>query len=334
MKWIHRKGSEPSNFRYVTESGAEVSASEAERIDELRIPPAWRDVHIAANSRSAIQAWGYDVRGRKQYRYHPRAVQKGELRKFYRVRQMARDLPAIRRRLASDFRKRRMPKEKVLAGVIQLISHGFFRIGHERYLKENRTFGISTLNKTHVVVDGDSLTFSYVGKRSIKHKQVVAAPELIKFIKELQTSPGRRLFRYLEDERWRDVTARDVNNYFRKIAGDFPYTAKDLRTWGGTLRAATILAELGPPNSATEAKKNIVSTIRMVAAELGNTPAICRKSYVHPVILDRYESDGLIIRWRNASKTTPYSHSPEERALIAFLDEHFPERRKRRRIGE
>jgi DNA topoisomerase I len=309
MKWIYRKGAKSKGFRYVTEMEKPVSVKEA-----------------------AIQAWGYDVRGRKQYRYHPKAVQKGEMRKFYRVRQMARDLPAIRRRIAADFRKRGMSKEKVLAGVVRLISLGFFRIGSERYLKENRTFGISTLNKSHVRVEGDGIVFSYVGKRSIKHRQVVAEPELAKFVTALLASPGRRLFRYQKvDGTWCDVSARDVNTYFREIAGDFPYTAKDLRTWGGTLRAATVLAELGPAKTVTEAKRNIVSTVRMVAAELGNTPAICRKSYVHPVILDRYLSDGLTISWRKSRTTDAFGHSPEERALIGFLDEHFPERRKRRR---
>lgn len=336
-KWILRKGSKGRGFSYVAPDGRVLrKAADLERIDALRIPPAWRDVHVAANPRAAIQAWGLDARGRKQYRYHERAVEKGEMRKYYRVRELARDLPGIRARLNADFRKRVLTREKVCAGVLRLIADGFFRVGSERYEKDNNTFGITTLRKKHVFVDGESVVFDYVGKRSIDQHHVIASSDVARFVKQLLATPGSRLFRYRGDEGWRDVDARDVNDYLQSVAS-FPYTAKDFRTWGGSLRAATVLADLGKGKSNNERRKNVVTAVRLVAAELGNTPAICRKSYVHPIIITRYLKSGAVIypesKSRQGSKAAraPFAHSPEERSLIAFLDEHFPERRGERR---
>jgi DNA topoisomerase I len=335
-KWILRKGSKKTGFRYEAPNGRTLqSKAELERIDSLRIPPAWRDVHIAASSRTAIQAWGLDARGRKQYRYHPRAVEKGQMRKYYRVREMARDLPRIRARLNADFRKRGLPREKVCAGILLLIGDGFFRVGSERYERDNNTFGITTLKKKHVVVHGDSVEFDYVGKRSIRHRRVIESPEITRFVKQLLRTPGPRLFRYDSGGKWSDVDAREINEYLESVAA-FPYTAKDFRTWGGSLRAATVLADLGKGKSANERKKNVVTAVRLVAAELGNTPAICRKSYVHPIIIAKYMKSGALIQPDAKPKVKKredgrYAHSPEEKSLIAFLDEHFPERRSERR---
>lgn len=330
-KWIVRKGSKTTGFRYLGPTGQAVrKASELERIDALRIPPAWRDVQISTDPRAAIQVWGFDARGRKQYRYHHRAVEKGELRKYYRVRQMARDLPTLRSRIQRDFRRKALTREKVCAGIVRLIARGFFRVGSERYEKENNTFGITTLRKSHAMVLGDTTVFEYRGKRSIPQRNVVVARDLARFVNALLETPGTRLFRYQEDGKWHNVDARDVNNYLESIAS-FPYTAKDFRTWGGTLRAATVLAELGKGMSQNERKKNVVTAVRLVAAELGNTPAICRKSYVHPVVIMRYLRSGTTITLppaTQASAKNGIDHAPEERALIEFLDEYFPERRK------
>lgn len=328
-KWILRKGSKKKGFRYVAPPSASVSAAARERIRSLAIPPGWKDVHIAWDSRAAIQAWGLDARGRKQYRYHPRAVAKGELRKYYRVRQMARDLPAIRRRIAADSRQRGFTREKVAAVVVRLIAHGFFRVGSERYVRENNTFGMTTMRKSHVSVYGDNVVFDYVGKRGIRHRQIVVDVELARLIRSLLTTPGARLFRYRSKDGWRDLDSDEVNDYFRCLA-DFPYTVKDLRTWGGTLRAATILAEIGPAKTKTEAKQNVSTALRLVASELGNTPAICRKAYVHPVLIAQYTRRGATIRAGRprSQPADPLSHAAEEKALINFLDEYFPERRK------
>jgi DNA topoisomerase I len=334
--WIVREGSKTKGFRYVGPGGRAVAAkAELERIDKLRIPPAWKDVHISTNARAAIQVWGFDDRGRKQYKYHPRAVEKGELRKYYRVRQMARDLPTLRAKVMRDFRRKGLSKQKVCAGIVRLISDSFFRVGSDRYQKENNTFGITTMRKSHVVMlDEESVQFEYRGKRSITQRNVVVGKDLVRFVGELIKTPGTRLFRYKEDGKWQDVDSRDVNDYIEQIA-QFPYTAKDFRTWGGTLRAATVLAELGKGKSQSERKKNVVTAVRLVASELGNTPTICRKSYVHPVVVMKYLRGGTTITLPShakASANNGLGHAPEESALIEFLDEFFPERRKEQRV--
>jgi len=331
QKWIVREGSKTKGFRYKGPSGIAIkNAAELERFDALRIPPAWRDVHISTNPRGAIQVWGFDARGRKQYKYHRRAVEKGELRKYYRVGQMARDLPAIRARIQRDFRRVGLSKEKVCAGIVRLIGEGFFRVGSDKYQKENNTFGITTMRKSHVTILGDSVEFEYKGKRSITQRNVVTAKDLTRFVEALLETPGPRLFRYQEDGKWTDVDSHDVNDYIESVA-QFPYTAKDFRTWGGTLRAATVLAELGKGKSSNERKKNVVTAVRLVASELGNTPAILRKSYVHPVVIMKYLRSGTTITLpakAKASSLNGVGYAPEESALIEFLDEYFPERRK------
>ncbi len=335
QQWILRKGTKTTGFRYVTRNGKPVrSKQQLERIDALRIPPAWREVHVAAGERAPIQAWGFDARGRKQYRYHTRAVEKGELRKHHRVRQLANDLPTLRRKLDKAFRRRGFPKEKVCAGILVLISDAFFRVGSDRYEHDNNTFGITTLKKSHTTVAGHAVRIEYKGKRGIKQWQFIHFPDMVGFIKSLLKTPGRRLFRYQEDGKWLDVTARDVNDYLKELA-QFPYTAKDFRTWGGTLRMATVLADMDRPRNERERRKTVVSAFRFVAADLGNTPAICRKSYVHPVLISRYLQNGSTIDIRHEShrvkNASPFRHSAEEKALIAFLAEHFPDRRKKRR---
>jgi DNA topoisomerase-1 len=335
QKWILRKGSKESGFQYVSPTGTKVrSRAELERVDALRIPPAWREVHVAASTRAPIQAWGFDARGRKQYRYHARAVAKGALRKHYRVRQLATDLPRLKKKIEKDFLRKGYPKRKICAGIVLLISDSFMRVGSERYRRENNTFGITTLRKSHVFIDGEMVIFDYPGKRSIQQRQVVVSPSLSRFVASLLETPGSRLFRYQREGQWVNVDARDVNEYLGKLA-QLPYTAKDFRTWGGSVQAATVLADLGPAPNEAARNKNVIWTVRMVASELGNTPAITRKSYIHPVIISRYLQNGSTIVVPHVSEAARrrlrLEHSPEERALVAFLKEHFPERRTKRR---
>jgi DNA topoisomerase-1 len=331
-EWITREGPKTA-FRYVRADGKRVrDARTLDRIRALAVPPGWHDVHIAVSARSEVQAWGLDDKGRKQYRYHERAVERGQLRKYHRVRQLAKDLPDIRARVRRDAASRRPTKKAVAAAVVRLISESFFRVGGERYAQENRTFGIATLRKRHVEVRDGCAIFEFVGKRGVEQWKVVANPELARLVKRHLDSPGPRLFRYRGEDRWHDLTSRDVNEYLHATLG-VPFSAKDFRTWGGTLRAATVLAELGPPRGITEAKRNVATAMRLVAAELGNTPAICRTSYVHPIVIARYVDEGDVIRLPARHRATPdrYAHSVEERALIRFLDAHFPERRRGRR---
>ena len=338
--WIRRKGSKTSSFRYVDAQERAIRNKRVlARIDALRVPPAWRDVHIASTPRSAIQAWGYDARGRKQYRYNERAVEKRELRKYHRVRRLAKQLPRVRRTLHDDARPAAradsLDADAVAATVLRLISETFCRVGGERYAKENGTFGITTLRKSHVDLCGGAARFEYRGKGRIKQRQVVHERELVRLVKRQLGTPGVALFRYKRHGRWHVITAREVNEYLQKRLGQF--SAKDFRTWGGTLRAATVLAELGPAKSPAEAKRNVALAMRLVASELGNTATICRKSYVHPMVIARYLDEGETIPLPRARRSAPnrgQAHSPEERALIGFLDEHFPERRKRSRVED
>jgi DNA topoisomerase I len=335
--WIRRLGSKTSGFRYQNESGATVrDRRQLARIDALRVPPGWRDVHIAVSPRSAIQAWGYDARGRKQYRYHERAVERGELRKYHRVRQLAKDLPRIRKRLHADARPKarvdRLDANTVAATVLRVISETFCRVGGERYARENGTFGITTLRKSHVRIADGRACLDYRGKGSIRQRQFITDRELVQLISRQLRTPGVQLFRYRHDGRWHVITSHDVNAYIQTHIGR--YSAKDFRTWGGTLRAATVLAEIGPAKTPTEAKRNVALAMRLVSAELGNTATICRKSYVHPLIIARYLDEGETIPLPPSRRTAANrgrAHSPEERALIAFLDHHFPERRRTRR---
>ena len=308
------------------------------RVEALRVPPAWRDVHVAATPRSNIQAWGFDARGRKQYRYHNRAVERRELRKYYKVRELAKSLPRVRRVLREDAgaERRALTRSTVAAAVLRLISESFCRVGGERYARENGTYGITTLKKSHVTVERDRVIFSYMGKGNKKQRQVIVGPDLSRLVARQLRAPGARLFRYESSGGWCDLTARDVNNYLHDRLGP-KYSAKDFRTWGGTLRAATVLAELGPARTTTEAKRNVALAMRLVSYELGNTPTICRKSYVHPIVIARYLDEGDTIglpRARRHALDLGQAHSPEERALIAFLDRHFPERRRRPRDQE
>jgi DNA topoisomerase I len=335
-EWIRRIGSKARGFRYVDDTGRPVRDPRAlTRIDALRVPPAWRDVQIAASARAAIQAWGFDARGRRQYRYHARAAEKGQLRKYYRVRAMGHELPRIRRSIRDASRGRALHRETVAAIVVRLISEGFFRPGSDEAMRANSTFGITTMRKSHVEVDGECLVFRYLAKGRKRLRQCVVNRDLARAVRRLLVTPGHRLFRYrVADGTWRDLSARDVNDYLREDLA-VRYSAKDFRTWGGTLRAAIVLAELGPPQGLSDAKRRVAQAMRLVSADLGNTPTICRKSYVHPMVVARYVDDGetIALSTRLSSRADGPAHSPEERALLAFLDRHFPERRRKERVA-
>jgi len=332
-RWIVRQGTPKRGFTYISHAGRVVrDRATLERIDRLRIPPAWRDVRIAESASASVQAWGFDARGRRQYRYHERAVERGQLRKYHRVRRMGHELPAIRRRIARDIGARELSRETVVAAAVRLIGEAFFRVGSERYERDNGTFGLTTLRKSHVTLRGERVQFDYRGKGSIRQRQVVFDRKLASVIARLMKTPGKRLFRYFDRGRWTDLTSQDVNDYLKQL-GSAHYTANDFRTWGGTLRMATVLHDLGPGASAREATRNVALAARLVAAELGNTPAICRASYVHPLIIARYVDAGVTIdadlERPLASRRMTANRTPEERALLAFLDRYFPDRRRR-----
>jgi DNA topoisomerase I len=329
LAWWRRVGDKESGFRYLRAGGEELVWEAAlERIERLAIPPGWTDVHIAPTAGRSIQAWGRDAAGRRQYIYSEAAVAARDRRKWDRVLAYARVVPKLREVTNEHLGREKLDREKVMATVVRLMSRAFFRVGSERYAVENRTFGIATLKKSHLEVRGNDLIFTYVGKRKKDHRRVVAETPLVEILQELLELPGARLFRYRgADGVVRDVTARSVNEYMREILGE-RYTSKDLRTFGGTVRAATILADIGPARTQREARRNTVLTARLVASELGNTPAIARKAYIHPAVLEEYEAHGNTIeplmrkKNRAVRAEEPVEYYPEEAALMRFLERH------------
>ncbi len=357
--WWRRVGDPRRGFRYIGANGRELTSDATlARIRGLVIPPAWNGVHISPDPDRKVQVWGFDAAGRKQYRYSAGHVRRQDRKKWRRVLQVADALPRLRAMTNRDLRRGGLGREKVLATVVRLMCRAYFRAGSERYAVANRTFGICTLRKAHVRVRGRNLVFTYTGKRSLDQRQVVAATPLVEIIEELLELPGRRLFQFVADDEVgcngtggsargarskqreagggrrgsvpsvavRSVTAQHVNRYLGEVLGE-RFTSKDLRTFGGTVRAATILADLGPPRSDAEAKRNIALACKLVAAELGNTPAICRKAYIHPAVLEQYARGRTVeTHARRRRQAVPdeerEGYYPEEVALIRFLERY------------
>lgn len=266
--------------------------------------------------------------GRKQYIYSGEHVRERNRRKWDRVLAFARVLPELRGATNGDLKRSGLGRRKVIATMVRLMSRGYFRVGSERYAVQNRTYGICTLRKKHLEIRGNDLFFTYKGKRRIDQRRVVAETPLVEVIRDLLELPGERLFQYVDEEGGvRPATAQDVNAYLEDVLGG-RYTSKDIRTFGGTVRAATILAELGPTESGREARRNVVLACKLVASELGNTPSICRKAYVHPAVLEEYEEEGRTIealmrkRPRPVPVEAPREFYPEEAALVRFLERY------------
>jgi DNA topoisomerase-1 len=318
-----RVGTPEAGFQYLRGDGKPLRSEPAlARIRKLAIPPAWTDVHISPDPAAKVQAYGTDAAGRKQYRYHPDYVAKGAKRKYRKLLEYARAIPHLREATEQHLRQTGVGRERVLATVVRLIMRGFFRIGSEQYAVTNKTFGIATLQKKHLRIEGDNLVFRYIGKKSIDQRSVVADTPLVEVMREILELPGKRLFQFVDDEgKVHPVTAADVNGYIKQILGE-KYTSKDMRTWGGTVRMATILADLGPPKSEREARKNLVLACKLVSTELGNTPSVCRSAYVHPAVMERYAEGRTIaplMREAPREDEQPGRYYPEEAALMRFL---------------
>ncbi|HXM32445.1 MAG TPA: DNA topoisomerase IB [Chthoniobacterales bacterium] len=258
------------------------------RIRRLAIPPAYKDVWICPSPNGHLQATGRDARGRKQYRYHERWREARDENKYDRMLVFAKALSKIRRRVKKDLARPGLPRNKVLASVVQLLERTFIRVGNEEYARENKSFGLTTMRSHHVEVKAATLRFRFRGKSGVQHEVDVSDRRLAGIIRKLQELPGQDIFQYVDEEgAVRDVTSQDVNDYLREITGE-DFTAKDFRTWAGTVLAALALhAQEGFENQ-TQAKKNIKEAIAAVAKILGNTPTICRKCYVHPAVLETY----------------------------------------------
>ena len=280
-------------FRYVDADGKAVNAETVKRIQKLAIPPAWENVWICPQADGHIQATGRDARGRKQYKYHAQWTTVRNATKFDDMIDFARALPAIRRRAARDMKLPGLPKEKVLAAVVRVMEHTNIRIGNTEYAEENQSFGLSTMRDRHVRVRGGNVQFKFRGKSGKFHEIDFDNEHLAGIVKRCQDLPGYQLFQFLDDQgEARDVTSDDVNAYLGETGGG-EFTAKDFRTWAGTIRAAEVLSALG---SSKPTEKALIMAIDEVRAELGNTRAVCRKFYIHPAVTAAY-LDGTLATW-------------------------------------
>jgi DNA topoisomerase-1 len=281
-------------FRYLDTEGREITDTETlARIKSLTIPPAWTEVWICPDENGHLQATGRDARGRKQYRYHKQWRQVRDEAKYERMVGFGMKLPAIRQKLDEDIARPGLSRSKVIATIVRLLDVTHIRIGNEEYAQANKSFGLTTLRNRHVTIEGTAIEFRFHGKSGIVHSVKIKEPRLARIVRRMRELPGQELFQYVDGEGQRhSIGSADVNDYLQEITGEH-YTAKDFRTWGGTVHAAMALKKIGPATSATEAKRNIKQAVDAAAARLGYTPAICRKCYVHPTVFDAYEQ-GLL----------------------------------------
>jgi DNA topoisomerase IB len=311
-------------FRYEDSRGRRITDPEKlERIEELRIPPAWRDVWISPRAGAKLQATGVDKAGRRQYLYHPEYRAQQEQAKYDRLIRFADHLPDLRRVMAADLEREEFSPEWTCALAVKLINLGWFRVGSERYAKKYRSFGITTLKKSHVMVRGSRVSFRYPGKRRIVVRTAVVDTELAAAMRSLVSlKGGRRLFRYQNDNGLCNLTSRKLNEYIQEHMGE-EFSAKDFRTWGGTLIAAIALAEHDVAETETEAKRIVAGVMRTVGERLGNTPAVARSSYVSPAVVEQY-LDGRTIddfrpRHLRVVGARDIDLDPEEQALLSLL---------------
>jgi DNA topoisomerase-1 len=301
-------------FNYKDADGKPVAGEpELDRIRKLAIPPAWTDVWIAPTERGHIQATGRDVKGRKQYRYHERWREVRDGGKYDRLIAFGLALPRLRTQVEHDLARRGLPREKVLAAVVRVMEITLIRVGNEEYAKTNKSFGLTTLRDRHAKVGAARTVFEFRGKSGKMHTTGFSDRRLARIVKACQDLPGQRLFQYLDDNGHRHaVESADVNAYLRDALGE-DFSAKDFRTWAGTLAAARALVTLPECSTEGEAKKNVVTCVKAVSGILGNTPAVCRKAYIHPVVLAAYEAGDLPL---NATR----NDRAFELAVLRFLE--------------
>jgi DNA topoisomerase-1 len=290
------------------------------RIAALGIPPAWTDVWICASPTGHLQATGRDARGRKQYRYHDHWTSRRDELKYERMVEFASTLPRVRRRVARDLKRSGLPREKVLAAIVRLMDRTSIRIGSEEYSRTNNSFGMATLQDRHVRIRGSEIHFKFRGKSGKMHEIGLDDKELAKIVRDCHDLPGQELFQYLDDDgNVCDVTSRDINDYLREVSGQ-DFTAKDFRTWAGTTIAFEVLSLSTSATSATAAKRNVLAALDCVAKKLGNTRAVCRKSYVHPGLFETYMITGAfeVVQQRNR-----HSGLTSIEANVAVLFKHL-----------
>lgn len=328
---IRRDGSKQSGFTYRLPDGTPVENEKVlARIAKLRIPPAWQNVRIARGESAPLQAVGVDKKGRTQYLYHSRFRAQREEEKFKRVVEFGESLPALRRRVRADLKGDALERKRVLAAMVRLIDQGFFRIGNDKSAEAESTFGLSTIRGSHVKIDGKVVKFDYVGKWRKKHQRAIQDGDVATVVEQLRQLKGAELFKFAQHGRVVDVKDRHVNDYIQSIIGK-DFTAKDFRTWAGTLLCSIALAMQGQGTTKAERKRRIRKAIVATAEQLGNTPAVCRSSYICPRLLDEYlegKPFEMLRKTRKGSPVVRVGLSMEERALLKFLRETIADRRR------
>jgi DNA topoisomerase-1 len=347
------ESAEEAGLRYVSDTapgirrrragkGFSYSAPDGKRITDrsrlawirgLAIPPAWSDVWICTSQRGHLQATGRDARGRKQYRYHPDWRKARDDVKYERMIAFGQALPRIRRRVTRDMKRRGLPRERVLAAVVRLLEKTRVRVGNEEYARDNKSFGLTTLRDRHATIGSSRIRFRFRGKGGKVSEVDLSDARLARIVSRCQELPGQELFAYIDDEgEVRSVESSDVNDYLREISGQ-DFTAKDFRTWAGTVLAAWALREFTQVDSEAQAKRNVVSAIERVAEWLGNTPAVSRRSYVHPSVIDAY-LDGDVVREARETADVALADdlpdlAPQEAAVLALLRQRLRQEERR-----
>ncbi|HLZ31110.1 MAG TPA: DNA topoisomerase IB [Chloroflexota bacterium] len=312
-------------FSYAGPDGQRIhDAQVLERIASLVIPPAWTDVWICPEPRGHIQATGRDARGRKQYLYHARWREVRDAAKYERLAAFGEALPRIRQQVDRDLRQHGTPHTRILATVVKLLEETSIRIGNDEYRRQNRSFGLTTLLNRHARVRGASIRFEFKGKSGKQHSVKLNDARLARIVKQCQDIPGQRLFQYIGDDGERhSIESSDVNDYLRRISGD-DFTAKDFRTWNGTVLALRYLRACTPPSAASVGKRLVSEAIKNVAHDLGNTPAVCRKAYVHPSVVNAYLTGALAADTATPERTPAAALTDEERCVLNLLEETSP----------
>jgi DNA topoisomerase I len=313
------------HFSYVGLDGKPIrDPDELQRIKKIGIPPAWTNVWICPSDRGHILATGRDSKGRKQYRYHPQWREVRDETKYDKLIIFGETLPLLREHIEHDLALAGLPYEKVIATIVRLLDTTLIRVGNEEYMRENGSYGLTTMLSQHVKVGETQIHFHFKGKSGKEHSIDVRDRQLARIVKRCQSLAGQELFQYVdENKELRSVESNDVNDYLRQTSGQ-EFTAKDFRTWGGTVTASIALEQLGVFETQTQGKKNVTEAIKSTAERLGNTPAICRKCYVHPGVIDAY-MDGSLLNFfkhfeENTQKNTKKGLSPDESKVLAFLE--------------
>jgi DNA topoisomerase-1 len=334
LRYVHddrpgiRREPDKEGFRYLDSRGEPIDDDATlKRIKSLAIPPAWTEVWICPQANGHLQATGRDARGRKQYRYHARWREVRDEVKYERMIKFGKALPLIRKEVDRALGLPGLPREKVLATIVYLLEATMMRIGNDEYARENKSYGLTTLRNRHVKIEGSQVQFRFRGKSGVHHDVKVQDRRVARIIQRSRDLPGQQLFEYIDENgQPQTIDSSDVNDYLREITGE-DYTAKDFRTWSGTVLAAIALREFEKFDSEAQAKKNVVRAIESVAEKLGNTPSVCRKCYVHPAVLDAYLDgtmiEGLLASAEQALAEELHELEPEEAAVLAMLQQRL-----------